>query len=423
MEIVVKAWGKRIAKLKEVNGINYFSFAPECTQNFSPIKMPTKGKTYEFSYLTYQRGLPGLINDSLPGVYGKEFLDDFFMKHFKYTPSYLETLQFLGENTMGALSFEPELEKKEQRSNLILDASELYSETKAALVGESDFSIKEIIALSNSAASGARPKAIVGFHPETKKMFVSKKYEALPDGYKHSIVKFDNLLYKSSVKNISEQESYSQTTAEYLYSLVAKEVGINMPNTHLVELDGHFHFLVERFDIALQNAELERYHMHSLSGLMHQNPAETTFDYTNLLRVGDRLNIPHQDKVQFFKTMIFNWIFANKDDHTRNFSYLMDSDGKWRGAPAYDLTFSTNRRHQMMFHYKNGYDLKREDVVKIGKEFGMSGAEDMIDRMLEAKHTYLRDLSSEYNMKNWYKNILDATKNIDENAKLNSSWL
>ena len=74
MEITVKAWGERVAKLKEVDGISYFSFAPDCKQNFSPIKMPTKGKTYEFSHLAYQRGLPGLINDSLPGVYGKEFL-------------------------------------------------------------------------------------------------------------------------------------------------------------------------------------------------------------------------------------------------------------------------------------------------------------------------------------------------------------
>lgn len=417
MEIIVNAWGKKVAKLKELNGISFFSFAPDCTQDFSPIKMPTKGKTYEFSHLPYQRGLPGLINDSLPGVYGKEFLNDFFMKHFKYTPSYLETLQFLGENTMGALSFEPELEKKEKRSSLILDATELYSQTKAALMGESDFSIKEVIAISNSAASGARPKAIVGFNQDTKKMFVSPKYKALPDGYKHSIVKFDNLLYKSNVKNISEQETYSQTTAEYLYSLVAREVGINMPNTHLVELDGHFHFVVERFDIALNNSQLERYHMHSLSGLMHQNPAETTFDYTNLFRVGDRLNIPHQDKVQFFKTMIFNWIFANKDDHTRNFSYLMDSDGKWRGSPVYDLTFSTNAKHQMMFNYTNGYDLKRKDVVKIGEEFGLNGAEDMIDMMMEAKHNYLSSLCSEYNMKNWYEDILHATKKVDENAK------
>ncbi|MBT5934383.1 type II toxin-antitoxin system HipA family toxin [Sulfurimonas sp.] len=417
MEITVKAWGERVAKLKEVDGISYFSFAPDCKQNFSPIKMPTKGKTYEFSHLAYQRGLPGLINDSLPGVYGKEFLDEFFMKHFKYTPSYLETLQFLGENTMGALSFEPGLDIKEKRSNLILDATELYSETKAALRGEADFSIKEVIAISNSAASGARPKAIVGYNPNNEKMFVSQKYKSLPDGYKHSIVKFDNLLYKSNLNSISSKEIYSQTKAEYLYSLVAKRVGIKMPNTHLVELDGHSHFVVERFDISLENSELKRYHMHSLSGLMHQNPAETTFDYTNLFRLGDNLNIPHQDKIQFFKTMIFNWIFGNKDDHTRNFSYLMDSDGKWRGSPAYDLTFSTNTKHQMMFNYIDGYSLTRKDIINIGQEFGLNGAEEIIDTMIDAKHTYLLELCIQYNMKNWYKDILQSTSHIKKNAK------
>jgi len=157
--------------------------------------------------------------------------------------------------------------------------------------------------------------------------------------------------------------------------------------------------------------------MHSLSGLMHQNPAETTFDYTNLFRLGDNLNIPHQDKIQFFKTMIFNWIFGNKDDHTRNFSYLMDSDGKWRGSPAYDLTFSTNTKHQMMFNYIDGYSLTRKDIINIGQEFGLNGAEEIIDTMIDAKHTYLLELCIQYNMKNWYKDILQSTSHIKKNAK------
>ena len=412
MEITVKAWGKSIAKIKEQNGINYFSFSPDCKQNFSPIKLPTKGKTYEFSHLTYQRGLPGLINDSLPGVYGKEFLNDFFMEHFKYIPTYLESLQFLGENTMGALTFEPKLDIKAKRTNLILDATELYNETKSALSGEADFSIKDVIAISNSAASGARPKAIVGFNPTTNKMFVSQKYEALPDGYKHSIVKFDNLLYKSNLQGISKKEVFSQTKAEYLYSLVAKEVGIKMPKTHLVELGGHFHFVVERFDISLEGSTLKRKHMHSLSGLMHQNPAETTYDYTNLFRVGDKLNIPYEDKEQFFKTMIFNWIFGNKDDHTRNFSYLMDSEGKWRGAPAYDLTFSSNSKHQMMFNYTNGYDLTKQKLVETAQEFGFKNTKQTIEQILEAKHTYLATLSSEYDIKRWYEKMLSSTSYV-----------
>ncbi|WP_373003157.1 hypothetical protein [Sulfurimonas sp.] len=80
---------------------------------------------------------------------------------------------------------------KVNRANAILEAKELYQETKKALLGDADFSINEIIAISNSAASGAQLKAIVGFNPISKKMYIASKCEALPDGYIHSMVKYD----------------------------------------------------------------------------------------------------------------------------------------------------------------------------------------------------------------------------------------
>ena len=402
MEIIVKAWGETVAKLREKNGINYFSLSPNSKLNFSPIKLTQKAKDYEFSHLLFQNGLPGVINDSLPGVYGKEYLDTFFLKHFKYKPSYLETLQFLGDNTMGALTYEPSLKHDISRQNIILEAQELYSESKKAILGDAEFSINEIIAISNSAASGARPKAIVGFNPNTNKMFVGEKLKSLPIEYIHSIVKFDTPLDKNSV----------EIKGEYIYSLLAKQSGIEMSQTYLVESDGSYHFVVERFDIKSIDGLLDRKHMHSLSGILHQNPAETTFDYTNLFRVGDRLNIPHADKEQFFKTMLFNLIFGNRDDHTRNFSYLMDSEGKWRGSPAYDLTFAYKEKHQMLFDYKNAYTLKINDIVKIADDFGIDGAKETIELMLDLKHSSLKELSSEYDLKEWYGDIIDATKKI-----------
>ncbi|MEA3523690.1 MAG: HipA N-terminal domain-containing protein, partial [Campylobacterota bacterium] len=224
MEIVVKAWGEIVAKIKHQNGLNYFSLSPNNKLNFSPIKLKERGRDYEFSHLQFQKGLPGMVSDSLPGVYGKEYLDEFFMKHFKFKPTYLETLQFLGQNTMGALTYEPELkELKKSRVNAVFDAVELYKETKKALIGDADFSINEIIAISNSAASGARPKAIVGFNKETKKMFVGSKYELLPDGFVHSLIKFDNLIYKNTLTDFTMKEKASQTKGEYIYYLIAKE--------------------------------------------------------------------------------------------------------------------------------------------------------------------------------------------------------
>ncbi len=413
MEITVRAWGDIVAKIKHKDGLNHFSLSPNNKLNFSPIKLKEKSKNYEFSHLSFQKGLPGMISDSLPGVYGKEYLDEFFMKHFKFTPTYLETLQFLGQNTMGALTYEPELqETKQNRTTAIFDAMELYKETKKALIGDTDFSINEIIAISNSAASGARPKAIVGFNKETQKMFIGSKYESLPDGFVHSIVKFDNLIYKNALADFTEKEKASQTKGEYLYYLIAKEVGIKMATSYLLEADGNYHFITERFDIKVEDSKVIRKHMHSLSGIMHHNPAETSFDYTNLFRVGNALNIPYKDKEQFFKTMLFNLIFGNRDDHSRNFSYLMDSSGKWRGAPAYDLTFTTNKKHQMLFDYTNGYDLKKKHIEKIATTFGIKNSGEIIEQMLDVKDTLLSDLAKQYDMKEWYDIIISSTKHV-----------
>jgi len=38
--------------------------------------------------------------------------------------------------------------------------------------------------------------------------------------------------------------------------------------------------------------------------------------------------------------MVFNVLACNRDDHARNFAFLMEPDGTWRHTPAYDLTFS-----------------------------------------------------------------------------------
>lgn len=407
MEIIVKAWDEIVAKIKYKDGLNHFSLSPNNKLQFSPIKLAQVGKTYEFSHLKFQNGLPGMINDSLPGVYGKEYLDEFFMKHFKFKPTTLESLQFLGKNTMGALTYEPKLKDvKQERVNAIYDGMQLYEETKKAILGDADFSINEVIAISNSAASGARPKAIVGFNSHTNKMFVGAKYESLPDGFVHSIVKFDNLLYKNSLPGC---ERFSQTKGEYIYALLAKESGIKMSKCHLVEQDGHFHFVTERFDIEMDVDGVKRKHMHSLSGLMHQNPSETTFDYTNLFRVGDRLNIPYEDKEQFFKMMLFNLIFGNIDDHTRNFSYLMDENGKWRASPAYDLTFSSHQKHQMLFDYKPSHEIKKSDILKIAKEFGIKNSKETMELMLDLKQTRLSILANEYDMKEWGNEILEST--------------
>jgi serine/threonine-protein kinase HipA len=185
MELSVKAWGETIGKLVEHNGKNLFALSPNTDLGFSPIHIKEKNKLYDFSHLAFQHGLPGLINDSLPGQYGQEYLNDFFVQHFKYHPSVIETLQFIGDNTIGALTYEPSILSDKDGDGVVLQAKELYEQTKLALSGKAELSLAKIIAISNSAASGARPKAIVGLNHQNNEIFVGKKGADIPDGFTH----------------------------------------------------------------------------------------------------------------------------------------------------------------------------------------------------------------------------------------------
>jgi serine/threonine-protein kinase HipA len=42
-----------------------------------------------------------------------------------------------------------------------------------------------------------------------------------------------------------------------------------------------------------------------------------------------------------FRNAVFNILSHNRDDHSKNFSFLMNANGIWSVSPAYDLTFSS----------------------------------------------------------------------------------
>ncbi|MDP3464706.1 MAG: HipA domain-containing protein, partial [Sulfuricurvum sp.] len=209
----------------------------------------------------------------------------------------------------------------------------------------------------------------------------------------------------------------SKTITEHIYAVLAKKCGIIMPETSLIETDDGVHFAVERFDIKKTVSGVERLHMHSLSGLMHHNPAETTFDYMNAFRVGLKLNISHEDMINLYRIMIFNIVFGNKDDHSRNISYLMDKNGKWRAAPAYDLTFTYNKHHQMLFNLRNVSEIDRMHLIQMGEEFKIQQCDEIISKIIETKHVFLSELAKQYAVVQWAEEVIALTSNVDQALK------
>ncbi len=418
--IYVKAWGKDVGQLVEYKGIIKFKYEESNILDFSPIKMPIKNKkVYEFSHLSYQHGLPGLISDCLPGTYGMDYMDGFMFEYLKRKPTIMERLQFLGIHTLGALEFHPAYKTQDYKE--ILNISQVYEESKKLLNQESQNdknsipSLKTLIAVSNSAGGGAKAKAMVGYNPKNKTISLTRKQGNFPKGYCPVIIKYDDGDISMYPRLAQKYKNYSiPTKLEYLYHLFAKESGIIMSPCELLEFDGKNHFLTYRFD----RKDDERFHIHSLSAMMHYNPSETYNDYMDMFRIANKLNLSQIQKEQMAKVILFNAIFGNKDDHSKNFSFLMDSDGNWAFAPTYDLTYTSNAYHQMLLGTKILNRASFEDLKNTFKAFNIdeSFLKDNIQKMIEIKHTRLLKECINLDIPKGFANgILEDTKIIDEN--------
>jgi serine/threonine-protein kinase HipA len=80
--------------------------------------------------------------------------------------------------------------------------------------------------------------------------------------------------------------------------------------------------------------------MHALANLVHADFRLPSLDYLDLLKVTSALTRDRREVVRALALMVFNVVMHNRDDHGKNFAFLMDTAGQWTLAPAYDLTFS-----------------------------------------------------------------------------------
>ena len=118
-------------------------------------------------------------------------------------------------------------------------------------------------------------------------------------------------------------------------------------------------------------------------------------DYETYLKLVNVLTKENGNDVkQMFKTMCFNILTHNRDDHTKNFSFLYTEDKGWRLAPAYDLTYSDTYlgEHTSSVNGK-GKDIAKDDLIKVGMDAGLK--KDYCIECLEEIQTGVRDLEKD----------------------------
>ena len=236
----------------------------------------------------------------------------------------LDRLAYIGSNGMGALIYRPKTDLVHLHKNKI-DLDEIANQTNEVLKGNTRDVIDKLYNLGGS-SGGARPKIFVGYNPNTDQLIPEK--EILPEDYEHWIIKFPSAIDFHDIANI-----------EYAYYKMALDSGIEMSTCKLFKgHSGKRYFGTKRFD-RIGN---KRLHMHSASGLLHDDFRLSNMDYGHLMDCAFTLENSVKAYEKILRLAAFNVFAHNLDDHSKNFSFLMDARCKWKFAPAYDLTFSSS---------------------------------------------------------------------------------
>lgn len=315
-------------------------------------------------------GLAGVFNDSLPDGWGRLLFDralraDGVLPE-QVTP--LGRLTHVGKRGMGALVYAPDQGPEAPEADLDLDR--LAAQSRDVLQGETDEVLEELIAL-NGSSTGARPKAMIGLHPETGDLVHG--VHAPPPGYEAWLVKFPNT-----------QDGRDAGAIEYVYAQMAQAAGVAMTETRLIKTaKGGAYFATRRFD----RVGSARLHAHTASGLLHADHRIPSLDYETLIALTQGLTRDVREVEAMFRLAVFNVIAHNRDDHAKNFTYLMNAKGEWRLSPAYDLTFSSGPGgEQTTTVMGQGKAPSIADLTKLGEVAGLPKADvrAIIERTREA---------------------------------------
>ena len=330
------------------NNIVAFEYDNEWINNgfsISPFSLPLKKQVFIPKIDPFD-GLYGVFSDSLPDGWGR-LLVDRMLNSQNINPreiSQIDRLAIVGETGMGALSYKPEynlLEDKDYQE----DYDNLALSCKKILNTEHSADLDNLFRLGGS-SGGARPKILTKIDNEDW------------------IIKFPSSLDDNNIGEL-----------EYLYSVCAKKCKIDIPETKLFPSKiSSGYFGIKRFDRKkLSTGTIRKLHMISVSGLLETSHRIPNLDYNDLMQLTLNLTKSFEEVEKLFRLMCFNVFSHNRDDHSKNFSFIYNEDlNKWELSPAYDLTYSysINGEHATTIN-GNGVNPSLNDILKVAEKIGL----------------------------------------------------
>jgi len=395
----IKLWDYTVGVISwnQIKQIGNFEFDEKFTAknlNIAPLKMPVsqaKNNIFNFTDLaknTTFKGLPGLLADVLPDKYGNTLINVWLARHSRVANSLnpVEVLCFIGTRGMGALEFEPANPISQKVANSI-EINQLVDIAKNILNGRQDFktqmqkndekALVDILKIGTS-AGGARAKAVIAFNPETKE--VKSGQTNAPKGFTHWLIKFDGI----QDDQFGVSKGYGRV--EMAYYLMAKDCGIEMMESRLLEENDRAHFMTRRFDREPVEGKI---HIQSFCAIQHYDFNDVgLYSYEQLFETMRALRLPFNEAEQVFKRMVFNVLAKNCDDHTKNFAFMMNKQGKWSITPAYDICYAYRPQSPWVSQQSlsiNGkrIGINREDLMTVAQNISLKKGKQIINQIKE----------------------------------------
>lgn len=306
--------------------------------SISPFELPLRSGVFIARPHPFEGGF-GVFDDCLPDGWGLLILDRYLQRMGvnPRTLTLLDRLALVGTTGRGALEFRPDRSVMANRDyadfeRLALEAEQILDSNEYMGEGIEEFQHR------GGSPGGARPKIFV--HHENNEWLV-----------------------KFRAKHDSEQVGHD----EYKYSLLARECGIEMPDTRLFE--GKY-FGVKRFDRTSEG----KFHVVSVAGLVGADYRIPSIDYSHIFQVCTALTHSMAELWKVYRLMVFNYLIENKDDHAKNFAFIYRNGG-WHFSPAYDLLPSNGMNGFHTTSINDSIEPSEEDLFAVAVKAGLNKKE------------------------------------------------
>lgn len=420
----INLWGERVGAIAwdAEKGVADFEFEPAFLRmgwDISPLKMPVgavNGRIFSFNELRGNqtfKGLPGLLADVLPDRYGNTLINTWLARVSRPADSMnpVEMLCFIGQRGMGALEFEP-VEPKGKNTSTKLEIDSLVEISEAILSGRKDFhtdlskdeekGLLDILKIGTS-AGGARAKAVIAYNPKTGEVR-SGQAEA-PKGFTQWLIKFDG------VHDAQFGTSRDYGRVEMAYHLMAVDCGIEMTECRLLEEHGRAHFMTRRFDRIPDQGKV---HVQTFCALQHFDFNNVgSYSYEQIFQTMRSLRLDYPQAEQMYRRMVFNVLARNCDDHTKNFAFTMDKQGRWALAPAYDVCHAYRpdspwvSRQSLSINGKR-QGIGRKDLLEVAKQMTIKKPDEII-RQIEGILKLWPDYANQFDVETVLQKAITET--------------